>query len=185
MSPRARALPVRSTGLHRVLTVLISVLLLGPPAGSGAQESAPRTDEALCQQILRAFSTLETAALQELLAARDVRLNLPGSDDTRRPAADGRFSGEQAAILLQRALRREDPPPAPDLGPDFLRSADGTLCCQCPDFDPEDDASFVVLHFATGRPTSDARGLSGRLYLDLRHDTATGRWTVRAVRELR
>ncbi len=185
MSPRGHVHPAFPLVARRLLAgLLLGVVLLVPSDGQ-AEDSGPPTEDALCRQILDAFSTLETDALRSLLAPRDVRLNLPATDESRRPAADGRFSGEQASILLQRALRRDDPPPAPDLGPDFLRSADGTLCCQCPDFDPDDGASFVVLHFATGRPSSDARGLSGRLYLDLRHDAATGRWTVRSVRELR
>lgn len=185
MSPRGRAHPAFPAVACRMLTRLLVVAVLAAPTGALARDSGSQTGEALCREILEAFSSLETDALRPLLAPRDVRLNLPASDETRRPAADGRFSGEQASILLQRALQRDDPPPAPDLGPDFLRSEDGTFCCQCPEFDPGDGASFVVLHFATGRPSSDARGLSGRLYLDLRYDAATGRWTVRSVRELR
>jgi len=153
-------------------------------AEDGPEQVTPR--ERTCQQVLDAFATGDVDALRDVLAARDVQLTLPALEEERLRAVDGRYGADQAALVLSERLVREQPPAAPDLGPDALTSADGTMCARCPIFDPEKGSVFVVLHYglAASNSASSASG-SGRLYLDLHLDSSSSRWQVRAVRELR
>ena len=175
---------------RRVLgaVLLLYVALVVPVR---ADEPAPPDSAraALCQELLEALAGGDTARLRAVLAPRDVRLTLPAVDEERLRAVDGRFSADQAALMLVERLRREAPPPAPDLGPDFLRSSDGTLAAQCPVLDPTEGNVFLVVHYGTGDTSPSHRTRDhtprGRLYLDLHYDDAAQRWQVRAVRELR
>ena len=175
---RRRACADRLVPIGRVVAVVAYLV-------AGAAPAVAVDADSTCRAVLEAFSTLESEALRGVLAQRDVQLTLPASDDGRHAATDGRFSGDQAIVMLRTRLQREDPPSAPPLGPDAMVSEDGTLACLCPTIDEGDGTTFLVLYFGTDRGDASGRGRGGRLYLDLRHDPARDRWAVVAVRGLR
>lgn len=175
---RRRARAHRLVPLGRAFAIMACLIVGAVPA--------PAADaDATCRAVLEAFSTLATDELRGVLATRDVQLTLPASDDGRHASTDGRFSGDQAIVMLRTRLQREDPPAAPPLGPDAMVSKDGTLACLCPSIDEGDETTFLVLYFGTDRREASGRARGGRLYLDLRHDAAADRWAVVAVRGLR
>lgn len=167
--------------------VLVCLATSAARADDAVEEDTPRA--LTCQAILDAFAGADEDALRSLLAPRDVQLTLPILEEERQRAVDGRFSADQAAVVLASRLARDLPPAAPDLGPDALTSADGAMSARCPVFDPTEGSVFLVIHYAidASAPTASARvkPRTGRIYLDLHHDEAAARWQVRAVRELR
>lgn len=165
---------------------------VGGAAAQDAQVDEPAPPDSsralACQEFLDAFASGDAAVLREVLVAKNVRLTLPALEEERQRAVDGRFSADQAALVLVERLERDPTPRAPDLGPDTLHSADGTLAARCPIFDPTEGSVFMVIHYGletASNPRAQTIPRTGRLYLDLHHDSTSSRWQVRAVRELR
>jgi hypothetical protein len=125
---------------------------------------------------------MRSEAFRKLLAPRDIRIELPGSEPASMTS--GIYSPEQAFFIVRDFLSAQELSFVA-LGDTqaawIVRSSDGRIACECPSPRESGTQAHGIVHLSA-REAHGREPLRRRLYVGLRR--VAGAWHIAEIREL-